>query len=66
MPALLGLLTWRRDAAVWVLILPHCAAQVGIMLWSGSTVLEKGSSSDPKVSYLSEEWWAYELSHLTW
>jgi hypothetical protein len=34
---------------------------VGVMLWSGYTVLEKGSSRDPRVSFWSREWWSFEL-----
>ena len=43
-----------------------CCAGVGVMLWSGYTVLEKGSSRDPKVDYWSRAWWSFELSNLTW
>lgn len=55
---------WRLSwlGALWL----TCCAGVGVMLWSGYTVLEKGSSRDPRVSFWSREWWSFELTNLTW
>ena len=55
---------WRISwlGALWV----TCCIGVAVMLWSGDTVLDKGSSHDPSIHYFSRSWWAFELTHLTW
>ena len=53
-------LSWL--GAMWI----TCCVGVGVMLWSGFTVLDKGSSYDPSVDYLSRAWWTFQFTHATW
>ena len=43
-----------------------CPAGVAVMLWSATTVLDRGSTSDPKLHYEEWSWWGYQWHHLTW
>ena len=43
-----------------------CPAGVAIMLWSASTVLDRGAINDPKLEYADASWWGYQFHHLTW
>ena len=43
-----------------------CCAGVVVMWWSGSTVLDRGSSQDPKLDYLSLPWWDFTVHNFTW
>ena len=53
-------LSWL--GAMWL----TCCLGVGVMLWSGFTVLDKGSSVDPAVDYSQGQWWTFQFSHPTW
>jgi hypothetical protein len=46
--------TWRLsvNGCLWC----TCPAGVAIMLWSASTVLDRGSNTDPALSYTSAAW----------
>ena len=43
-----------------------CCVGVAVMLWSGDTVLDKGSTQDPRINFLSGRWWSYVFAHITW
>ena len=43
-----------------------CPAGVAVMLWSATTVLDRGSTTDPRLEYGEASWWGYQLEHLTW
>ena len=43
-----------------------CCTGVLVMLWSGTTVLDRGSPGDPQTNFLSFAWWTYQFTHLTW
>lgn len=55
---------WRLSmlGALWC----TCCAGVVVMWWSGSTVLDRGSSQDPKLDYLSLPWWDFTVHNFTW
>jgi hypothetical protein len=55
---------WRLSmlGALWC----TCCAGVIVMWWSGSTVLDRGSSQDPKLDYLSLPWWDFTVHNFTW
>lgn len=55
---------WRLSmlGALWC----TCCAGVGVMWWSGSTVLDRGSGTDPDLNLGKVSWWSYQIHHLTW
>ena len=55
---------WRLSltGALWC----TCPAGVFVMLWSASTVLDRGSAAAPPLSYASGSWWTYQLHYMTW
>lgn len=36
------------------------------MWWSATTVLDRGSVTDPPLNLLSASWWTFQLAHPTW
>ena len=56
--------TWRLSiiGALWC----TCLVGVAVMWWSATTVLDRGSSYDPKLRLTSPRWWTFSLHHLTW
>ena len=55
---------WRLSltGALWC----TCPAGVLVMIWSASTVLDKGAVDDPVLSYNKLSWWQYQTEHPTW
>ena len=55
---------WRLSmlGALWL----TCVAGVAVMWWSATTVLDRGSRTDPKLNYASWSWWHFQWSHITW
>ena len=55
---------WRLSltGALWCM----CPLGVLVMVWSASTVLDRGAANDPRLSYSSAAWWRYQIGHLTW
>jgi hypothetical protein len=55
---------WRLSmlGALWI----TCCGGVAVMYWSATTVLDRGSNSDPKLNYMDATWWSFQLRHVTW
>lgn len=55
---------WRLSltGVLWCM----CPVGVIVMVWSASTVLDRGAVGDPRLSYASAAWWRYQFEYLTW